>query len=62
VNELEADYAEVMRELDELGVRWLEAHAAGHNTSALADSIVAADKRSRKLERKMRKIGSSKEG
>lgn len=55
MDELHEQYAQAMRELDELGVSWIEAHASGRATQAISDEIVVVDKLTRKLERKLRK-------
>jgi len=62
VDELHEQYELAMQELDELGVSWIEAHAAGRNTLMIADRIVVVDKLTRKLERKLRKRKVQQEG
>lgn len=52
---LQEQYDELMRELDELAEAYLEAKAGGKDTQQLNIAIGQADRESRKLERKLRK-------
>lgn len=54
--ELHHAYAQAMSDLDALAVAWVEAHAAGRGTRAIADRITQQDKYTRKLERKLKKV------